>query len=281
MRTAEQVDGLSLCAKPRFVVGIGASAGGLEALEAFFDHLPEAMGMAFVVVQHLSPDFRSMMNEILARHTRLPIHLVEDGMPVEANHVYLIPPKREMIVAAGRLLLSEKDRQQEFPLPIDMFFRSLSQDCGPKAVAIVLSGGGSDGSRGARDIHDAGGLVIVQDVATAQFGGMPKTVSDAGVAHFVLPPQEMGRVLKAHGEAAQPPRSMGATKKQNGSQAHGVEAIYQMLEQEFGLDFTVYKPSTVTRRIERRLALARSEDMEQYVERLRAERGELDKPSLT
>src|SRR5580704_15050764 len=129
----------------RYVVGIGASAGGLEALEAFFDNLPDGMGMAFVVVQHLSPDFKSMMDELLARHTRLPIRLVEDGMAVEADHIYLIPPKKEMIISGGRLLLSEKERQQEFPLPIDMFFRSLAQDCGPRAAAIVLSGGGSDG----------------------------------------------------------------------------------------------------------------------------------------
>ena len=120
---------------PSYIVGIGASAGGLEALERFFDNLPRDTGMAFVVVQHLSPDFKSLMDELLARHTELPIHLVEDGMPVEADHVYLIPPKKEMIISGGRLLLSERDRQQELTLPIDVFFRSLAQDCGPRAVA--------------------------------------------------------------------------------------------------------------------------------------------------
>ncbi|HMJ14710.1 MAG TPA: chemotaxis protein CheB, partial [Polyangiaceae bacterium] len=99
------------------VVGIGASAGGLEALERFFDSLPEKTGMAFVIVQHLSPDFRSLMDELLARHTSLPIHLVEDGMQVERDHVYLIPPKKEMIISGGRLLLSERDRQHELTLP--------------------------------------------------------------------------------------------------------------------------------------------------------------------
>src|SRR5918912_2033668 len=125
--------------------------------------------MALVIVQHLSPDFKSFRDELLGRHTRLPIHLVEDGMPVEADHVYLIPAKKEMIISGGRLLLSERDRQQELTLPIDVFFRSLAQDCGANAVAIVLSGGGSDGSRGVRDVHQAGGLVIVQDVGSAQF----------------------------------------------------------------------------------------------------------------
>ena len=147
-----------------YVVGIGASAGGLEALEAFFDNVPKPGGMAFVVIQHLSPDFKSLMDELLARHTDLPIHLVEDGMRVEADHVYLIPPKKEMIIAGGKLLLSERDRQHELTLPIDVFFRSLAQDCGRRAVAIVLSGGGSDGSRGVRAIHEAGGLVIVSEL---------------------------------------------------------------------------------------------------------------------
>jgi two-component system CheB/CheR fusion protein len=116
------------------VVGIGASAGGLEALEAFFDNVPRVTGMAFVVIQHLSPDFKSLMAELLARHTDLPIRLVEDGMRVEADHVYLIPPKKEMIISGGRLLLSERDRQQELTLPIDVFFRSLAQDWTPPAA---------------------------------------------------------------------------------------------------------------------------------------------------
>ena len=147
-------------ASPRFVVGIGASAGGLDPLVRFFDNLPKATGMAFVIVQHLSPDFKSLMDELLARHTELPIHLVEDGMPVEADHVYLIPAKKEMIISGGQLLLSERDRQQELTLPIDVFFRSLAQDRGAESIAIVLSGGGSDGSRGIRHVREAGGLVL-------------------------------------------------------------------------------------------------------------------------
>src|SRR5215471_1923866 len=180
---------------PTRTVGIGASAGGLEALERFFDHVPRDTGMAFVVIQHLSPDFKSLMDELLARHTRLPIKLVENGMRVEPDHVYLIPPKKEMIISGGRLLLSERDPQQELTLPIDVFFRSLAQDCGPRAVAVGLSGGGSDGSRGICDVHQAGGLVLVQDPETAQFDGMPKAARDAGVADAVLAPQDMPRAV--------------------------------------------------------------------------------------
>src|SRR3569623_355169 len=160
---------MSITPNPRFVVGIGASAGGLNALERFFDNLPRETGMAFVVVTHHSTDFKSLMDELLARHTQMPIHPVEDGMRVEPDNVYLIPPKKEMIIFDGRLLLSDRDRVQEAPLPIDVFFRSLAQDCGARAVAIVLSGGGTDGSRGLRDVHSAGGVEKVQDNASAQF----------------------------------------------------------------------------------------------------------------
>jgi two-component system CheB/CheR fusion protein len=251
------------------VVGIGASAGGLDALERFFDNLPTPSGMAFVIIQHLSPDFKSLMDELLARHTKLPIHLVEDGMLVEAGHVYLIPPKKEMIISGGRLLLSE--RQQELTLPIDVFFRSLAQDCGPRAIAIVLSGGGSDGSRGVRAVYEAGGLVLVQDVASAQFDGMPKTARDAGVAHWVVAPEAMPAILLEHGttpsrEQASPSAILPA----------GIGAVYRMLQEEFGIDFTQYKPSTVTRRIDRRLALARTQDIHEYVQRLQRDREELD-----
>ena len=232
------------------VVGIGASAGGLEALEGFFDNLPEQTGMAFVIVQHLSPSFKSLMDELLSRHTRLPIALAEEGMLVEPDHVYLLPPKKELIISGGRLLLSE--RQQELRLPIDVFFRSLARDCGQRAVAIVLSGGGSDGSRGARDIADNGGLVIVQDAASAQFDCMPKTALDTGAADWVLPPSDMPGVLLTHAARLREPSAISDVAPR----PSGIDAVYRMLQDEFGIDFTYYKPSTVTRRIERRLSLA-------------------------
>jgi len=258
---------------PQFVVGIGASAGGLNALERFFDNLPADTGMAFVVIQHLSPDFKSLMDELLARHTELPIHPVEDGMPVEPDNIYLIPPKKEMIVSDGRLLLSDRERQPELTLPIDMFFRSMAQDFGRRAVAIVLSGGGTDGSRGIRDVHRAGGVVIVQDPATAQFDGMPRTAREVGVAEWILAPEDMPRAILDHARS----RRLAQRDHQPHAQAaNGLEAVYQMLQDEFGIDFTHYKPSTVTRRIERRVALARSSNVDEYVARLRQERDELD-----
>jgi len=211
------------------------------------------------------------MNEILSRRTRLPVHMVEDGMAVERNHIYLIPAKKEMIIAQGRLLLSDRGREQELSLPIDVFFRSLAQDVGPKAVAVVLSGGGSDGSRGICDVHDAGGMVLVQDAESAQFDSMPKTARAAGVADAVLPPREMPAYLL---------QNIGPRRRPD-SEPHdptepGMAVVYRMLEKEFGIDFTHYKPSTITRRIERRLQLARADNLEAYVQRLRDERDELD-----
>ncbi|HEY2366237.1 MAG TPA: chemotaxis protein CheB, partial [Polyangiaceae bacterium] len=259
-------------ASPTYVVGIGASAGGLEALESFFHEVPLDTGMAFVVVQHLSPDFRSVMSDLLGRQTSLPIHLVEDGMPVQANHVYLIPPKTEMIIAEGRLLLSERERAHELSLPIDVFLRSLAQDAGASAVAIILSGSGSDGSRGVRHVADAGGLVLVQDPDTAQFDGMPRAALEANVATHVESPREMIRVLQEH--AAADAKAMHAEPRREAPT--GIGAVYQMLLDEFALDFTHYKPSTVTRRIERRLAIAESKNIDEYVRRLREDHDELD-----
>ena len=176
-------------------------------------------------------------------------------MRVEPGHVYLIPPKKEMIISGGKLLLSERDRHPELTLPIDVFFRSLAQDCGPRAVAIVLSGSGSDGSRGVRDVHEAGGLVIVQDSASAQFDGMPQ--DGARRRRRALDPRaraHAGRAPRARrharGRKHRVPTSDSTGRRRPGA----FDRVYQMLEREFGIDFTHYKPSTVTRRIERRLA---------------------------
>jgi two-component system CheB/CheR fusion protein len=177
--------------EPNLIVGIGVPAGGLEPLERFFAAMPADTGMAFVVLQHLSPDFESRMDELLGRQTRMPILNVTDGTQVEPNRIYLIPPRKEMIVAGGRLLLTGKDETRGLSLPIDHFFRSLAHESGRRAVAIVLSGAGSDGSRGIREIHDAGGLVLWQVLEAARFQGMPLPVKQTGVVDVFLPPEEM------------------------------------------------------------------------------------------
>src|SRR5262249_51965992 len=155
-------------------------------LERFFAAVVPDCGMAFVVLQHLSPDFESRMDELLARQTRLPVCKVTDGILVEPNRVYLIPPKKEMIISGGKLLLTDKDDVRGFSLPIAHFFRSLAHDLERRAVAIVLSGAGSDGSRGIRDIHDAGGLVLCQSPDSARFQGMPLSAGQTGVVDGFL-----------------------------------------------------------------------------------------------
>lgn len=250
-------------ARTGIIVGIGASAGGLEALERLFKALPDRTGMAFVVVQHLSPDFKSLMDELLARHTGMPIHRAENGMPVEPDTVYLMPPRKEMIVSGGRLLLTDKSPQRDLSLPIDHFFRSLAQDAGERAVAIVLSGTGSDGSRGIREIHAAGGLVLVQRPDSAQFDGMPRSAQDTGVADLLLAPEDMPAELAQHATRAFRGDGLAAD-----AELDGTGSIFRLLRDEHGIDFSYYKPSTVGRRIERRQALAQLPKLDDYVERL-------------
>ncbi len=258
-----------------YVVGVGASAGGLDALEQLFGAMPEDTGMAFVVVQHLSPDFKSVMDELLGRRTKIPVLLVEDGMQVEANRIYLIPPKKEMIVSAGKLLLSDKGASQELTLPIDIFFRSLAQDLGERAIGVVLSGAGSDGARGIRDIHDAGGLVMCQDETTASFDGMPRSARDTGIVDYVLPPAQMPRALLEHKDSPQN-RGLAESLAAGLTRPWDASTALRFLQNAYGIDFSQYKPSTVVRRIERRLQLSAASTLENYVEKLANEPAELD-----
>jgi two-component system CheB/CheR fusion protein len=262
-------------AREFLVVGVGASAGGLEALEAFFAQMPSDAGLAFVVVQHLSPDFKSLMDELLSRRTEIAIHRVEDGMLVERDAIYLIPPKKEMIIAGGRLLLTDKDPATGLSLPIDTFFRSLAQDFGDRAVGVVLSGTGSDGSRGVRAIHEAGGLVIVQQEDTAKFDGMPRSAIETGVVDLILPPSDMARALLDYSRHPLHADSSRLTQAKFASET-GMNAVFSLLRAECGIDFSHYKPNTVLRRIERRLQLNRSLNLDEYVQQLRSDPRELN-----
>ncbi len=257
---------------PVSVVGIGASAGGLEALERLFANMPADTGLAFVVVQHLSPDFKSLMSELLGRRTSMPIFAAEDAMAVVANTIYLMPPKKEMIISDGKLLLTDKGPVEELTLPIDQFFRSLARDCGKRAVAVVLSGTGSDGSRGLRDVHQTGGLVLTQSLETAKFDGMPRSALETGLVASALSPEEIPNALLSH---IHDPRAE-AVSKQPEDESSGLQAIVHLLRGVYGLDFSFYKPTTITRRTERRQQLIHAEDLDDYTKRLEADRQELD-----
>jgi two-component system, chemotaxis family, CheB/CheR fusion protein len=254
------------------VVGLGASAGGLEALERFFERMPSATGMAFVVVQHLSPDFKSLMNDILSRRTPIPVRVATDGMTVEADTIYLNPPKKQMIIREGRLLLTDKDPSTTIAYPIDHFLRSLASDAPGRSAAIIFSGTGSDGSRGVREIRRAGGLVIAQDPETAGFDGMPRAAIDTGSVDLTLGPEQMADVLIAFAQG----KGTGRAAEGPPLPARGLAGIVGLLRDAYGLDFAAYKLPTIARRTERRIRVCGDPDIERYVDRLASDPEELD-----
>jgi two-component system CheB/CheR fusion protein len=260
---------------PLFVVGVGASAGGLEAIERFFDHVPDDSGLAFVVVQHLSPDFKSLMDELLARRTKLPIHRVEDGMEIQANAIYLIPRKKNMVLSSGRLLLTDQDQKSGLNLPIDIFFQSMASDVGARAIAVVLSGTGSDGSRGLKEVHEAGGLVLVQDPETAGFDGMPKAAIATGFADLVLAPDAMPTKILQY--SRHPVRSEIRKVRLDVQSGDEASAVFALLRRQFGVDFSLYKPSTLSRRMERRMTLQNVGSLSDYRLMLETDPEELDR----
>ena len=253
------------CIEPTHVVGVGASAGGLEALERLFKCIPATTGMAFVVVQHLSPDFKSLMDELLARWTDMTINRVTEGMSVCANQIYLIPPKTEISIRGRELHLVAKRTDEGLSLPIDIFFKSLAAEWGQSAISIVLSGTGSDGSRGIRDIHEEGGLVLSQSVDSAKFDGMPLSAERTGLVDLVMSPEDLGATLVRY---ASIPRGEKLLLMDDGPievEESAMHHLFRMMKDECGIDFGFYKPATVMRRIERRILLSRCENFDQYV----------------
>ncbi len=173
------------------IVGIGASAGGLETLNAFFSIMPPDSNMAFVVIQHLSPKHKSIMASLVEKHTRMAVAQIEDGTTLEPNQVYLNPPGKNVAVFNGRLHLMEPINSSAINMPIDFFFRSLSEDQGENAIGIIFSGTASDGTLGIRAIKGEGGMVMVQEPDTAKYDGMPKSAIQTGLVDFILPVEKM------------------------------------------------------------------------------------------
>ncbi len=250
---------------PKHVVGIGASAGGLEAIEQFFDNMPPDSGLAFVVVQHLSPDYKSLMAELLSKHTSMTVQRVEDGVALEPNTVYLIPPKKNLVVHDRHLVLTDQDRGHGLNLPIDIFLRSLAEEYRENSVGIIFSGTGSDGTRGVRALKEVGGMVMVQDEESAKFDGMPRSAVTTGLIDFVLPPREMPHQLLSYVR-----HPLAAKKDQDGPVLTGEEdklsRVISLLRKDSGLDFALYKPSTVVRRIERRMSVNQCDTLSDYLE---------------
>ncbi|MBL0386438.1 PAS domain-containing protein [Tumebacillus sp. ITR2] len=229
---------------PVRIVGIGASAGGLEALERFFDFVPSATGASYVIVQHLSPEHKSFMAELLARHTTMHISVVTNELKIEPNQIYLIPPRKFMTVRDGVLRLNDYATKRDSLQPIDDFFESLAGDQGSNAIAVILSGTGTDGTRGIRAIHDVGGLVMVQSEASAAFEGMPRSAISTGLVHHVQTPEELARKL------------LGVLVPLDTNDVEEIlPALYQLLKDSHGIDYSGYKRAGVVRRVERRMKL--------------------------
>lgn len=244
------------------VVGLGASAGGLEAFEQFFTNMPPNTGMAFVIVQHLDPKHKSILTELLGRYTKMKVTEVKDGMTVESNQVYVIPPNRYLAILHKKLHLLQSSEMPGPRVPIDFFFRSLAKDQQHKAVCVVLSGTGTEGALGIRAIKGEGGMAMVQDPETAKYDGMPRHAIATGLADYVLPPDKMPAELIAFVQRALilPPTESPSTKEND-----LLGKLFILMRAQTGHDFSYYKRNTILRRVDRRMAVNQISRLTDYV----------------
>ena len=255
------------------VVAIGASAGGLEAFNELLSHLPTDTGMGFVLVQHLDPKHESMLTELISRSTSMPVVEVQDGMRVQANHVYVIPPNASMTIQDHTLHLTAREVRGQH-LPIDFFMRALAESQGTNSVGVVLSGAGSDGSLGLAEIQAQGGVTFAQDETTAKYDGMPRSAIALGCVDFVLPPAEIARELAriAHHPYVAPRKAAAVLVPEQDS---SLNTIFQLIRKSTGVDFTNYRHTTIRRRIQRRMILHKIDSLPRYVKYVQQNPAEL------
>ncbi|MCE9612026.1 MAG: PAS domain-containing protein [Chthoniobacter sp.] len=256
------------------IVGIGASAGGLEAFTQLLAALPAHTGLALVLVQHLDPAHASRLTELLARATRRPVHEICEGMSVEPDHVYVIPPNSDLSILHGRLSLTPRTKARGLHLPVDTFFRALAADQQRHAIGVILSGTASDGTEGLRAIKAAGGLTFAQEEKSAQHDGMPRSAIAAGVVDRVLPPEGIARELARVGRHPYVVQSAAAEDPLPDS-GDDMRKIFILLRAASGVDFSFYKPTTLKRRIARRMTLQKVDSLAHYVRFLRQTPGEV------
>lgn len=259
------------------IVGVGASAGGLEACRKLVASLPAGSGMAFILVQHLDPTHESMMVDLLAGHTSMTVAQAADGMAIEPEHLYVIPPGTYLSVGGGRLHLSQPRARHGARLPFDFLLHSLAADVGARAVCVVLSGSGADGSLGLKSIKEKGGLVVVQDPGEAGYDGMPRSAIATGAVDLVLPVAKIPDALVTYDRRMALARASEGLRPKDAGEAWLPEII-ELLRTRTAHDFRLYKPGTLQRRIERRMAMAaiESDGMDRYLDMLRSDAGELD-----
>ena len=260
-------------------VGIGASAGGLEAFKVLFECLPVDTGLSFVVIQHLAAGQESMLTDILSRFTKMPVQAVKDGLSVVPNHVYVIPPGTIMTMENKVLKLNSTGKSVK---PIDAFFVSLAENLKTQSLGIVLSGTGSDGTEGLKAIKAQGGITFAQTPVTAQYGDMPQSAISAEAADFVLPPDKMAQELQKIAKNPQLARSEIAAKEETGlkeikpKKETGLNSIFTMLKSECNVDFSHFKETVVNRRVSRRMVINHIEKMANYVNYLQTHPDELE-----
>ncbi|MGA9869344.1 MAG: chemotaxis protein CheB, partial [Acetobacteraceae bacterium] len=252
------------------VVGIGASAGGIEALSHLFDAMPPDAGLVFVVVLHLDPTRESQLSAILALHTAMPVVEIDDGMRVAPDHVYVIAPNFDLTLEGDVLRLIEPPQPRGHRHPVDVLFRSLAEQRRERAIAVVLSGTGTNGTQGLKEIKAAGGLILIQDPATARFDGMPRSAISASLADHVQNPGEMGATILRyvqHGYVAAPDAIPAA--------GGGLDLVLDVLRANAGQDFRPYRPAMLLRRINRRMSLGNIAELGAYIELLRSDAEEI------
>jgi two-component system, chemotaxis family, CheB/CheR fusion protein len=260
---------------PSRVVGIGASAGGLEAVSELLRHLPSKSGMAFVFIQHLEPRQTSRMTEILSRITDMPVEVATDRLRMKRNHFYVMPPAVDITLSDGLLILERRTDSAGRHLPIDYFFHSLAKEQGDKAVAIILSGMGHDGSAGLKSIKEHGGTTLAQDEPSAQHGSMPASAIDSGYVDIVTTPRKMASELARLAQARPAKPSKKRPPSENGLK-NGLKNIFALLRSRTEVDFSQYRKTTVRRRIQRRMVVHRLEDIDDYFTFLKRNPEEVD-----
>ena len=257
-----------------YVVGMGGSAGGLEAFEQFFSQLPPDTGLAFVLVPHLEPTHKGMMPELLGRHTQMKIVEAEDGMEVQANCVYVIPPNADLAILHGKLQVLEPAAPRGLRMPIDFFFRRLAEDQKEKAIGIILSGMGSDGTLGLKAIKENHGMAMVQDPASAKYDGMPRSAINTGLVDYVAVAEQLsGKLIQYVNHSPRLPEDIDLA---DGESSAAIQKVFVLLRARTGNDFSCYKNNTINRRIERRMSVHQFDSLPRYVRFLQGNPQEID-----
>ncbi len=260
--------------EPLYIVGMGSSAGGLEAFDEFFKNMPPDTGLAFVLVPHLDPTHKALMPELLQRATQMEVLQAEDGMRVEPDHIYIIPPNKDMTIMHGVLQLLEPSMPRGLRLPIDFFFRHLAEDQREKSIAIILSGMGTDGTLGLKAIKERLGTVMVQDPQSARYKSMPESAINTGLVDYIAPACSLPERLIKHAHRYHQIRELPPAEKEDASGA--LQKIFALVRAQTGNDFSLYKKSTVNRRIERRMSVHQISDINNYVRFLQENPQEID-----